>query len=103
MAARIRKGDTVEVTVGKNKGVRGRVLSVDAAARRVTVERVNLAKRHTRPTAQYRQGGIIEKERSVDLSNVALIHKGERTRVGFRDVAGKKVRWSTKHDEAIDA
>ena len=103
MASRIRKGDTVEVTVGKYAGARGRVLSVDAPAKRVTVERVNLVKRHTRPTAQYRQGGIIEKERAIDLSNVALVHKGERTRVGFRDVGGRKVRWSIKHDEAMDA
>ena len=102
MGARIRKGDTVEVTVGKYAGVRGRVLSVDAQAKRVTVERVNMVKRHTRPTAQYRQGGIIEKERSIDVSNVALVHKGERTRVGFREVAGTKLRWSIKHDEAID-
>ena len=102
MARRIRKGDTVEVLAGKNKGVRGLVLSVDAGTNRVTVERVNVVKRHTKPTAEYRQGGIIEKERPVHLSNVALIHKGERTRVGFHDVKGRKVRWSRKHDEAID-
>ena len=102
MAARIRKGDTVEVTAGKNKGVRGTVLSVDADASRVTVERVNVVKRHSKPTAQFRQGGIIETERPVNLSNVMLVHKGERTRVAFREVGGEKVRWSVKHDEAID-
>lgn len=102
MAARIRKGDTVEVLAGKNRGTRGQVVSVDAEAGKVTVERVNVVKRHTRPTAQYRQGGIVEKEKAIDLSNVALVHKGERTRVGFRTVAEQKVRWSLKHDEAID-
>ena len=102
MAARIRKGDTVEVLAGKNRGTRGQVLSVDAAAGKVTVERVNVVKRHTRPTAQYRQGGIVEKEKAIDLSNVALLHKGERTRVGFRTVGERKVRWSIKYDEAID-
>ena len=102
MAARIRKGDTVEVLAGKNRGTRGQVISVDGEAGKVTVERVNVVKRHTRPTAQYRQGGIVEKEKAIDLSNVALVHKGERTRVGFRTVAEHKVRWSLKHDEAID-
>ena len=102
MAARIRKGDTVQVLTGKQRGAQGRVLSVDHGQGRVVVERVNIVKRHTKPTAQYRQGGIIEKESPVQLSNVALIHKGERTRVGFRVVEGKKVRWSVKHDEAID-
>ena len=102
MSARIRKGDTVEVLAGKNKGARGTVLAVDSSRSRVTVERVNIVKRHTKPTAEYRQGGIIEKERPIHLSNVALIHNGGRTRVGFRDVKGQKVRWSQKHDEAID-
>ncbi len=102
MASRIRKGDTVEVLTGKNKGARGSVLAIDPGRGRVTVERVNIVKRHTKPTAEYRQGGIIEKERPIHLSNVAMIHKGERTRVGFREVKGTKVRWSRKHDEAID-
>ena len=102
MSARIRKGDQVEVLVGKNRGTRGTVLSVDPANGRVTVERVNIVRRHTKPTAQYRQGGIIEKEKAIDLSNVMLVHKGDRTRVGIREVGGKRVRWSLKHDEAID-
>ena len=68
MAARIRKGDTVEVLARKNRGTRGQVLSVDAAVGKVTVERVNVVKRHTRPTAQYRQGGIVEKEKGVYLA-----------------------------------
>jgi len=102
MAAKIRKGDTVEVVKGRNRGARGAVLRVDPTERRVVVERVNLVKRHLKPSAQHPQGGIIEKEASIDLSNVALIHKGERTRIAFHDVDGKKVRWSKKHDEAID-
>jgi large subunit ribosomal protein L24 len=68
----------------------------------VLIERINLVKKHQKPTATTRQGGIIEKEASVHLSNVALVHKGETTRVAFRTVEGKKVRWSVKHDEAID-
>ena len=102
MAARIRKGDMVEVTVGKDRGKRGSVLRVDPERGRVTVERVNIVKKHQKPNATTRQGGIIEKEASLHLSNVALVHKGERTRVAFRVVGGKKLRWSKKHDEAID-
>ncbi len=102
MAAKIRKGDTVEVTVGRDRGKRGTVLRVDPERGRVTVERVNIVKKHQKPNATTRQGGIIEKEASLHLSNVALIHKGEKTRVAFREVGGKKLRWSKKHDEAID-
>ncbi len=101
MAARIRKGDTVEVTTGKDRGRRGAVLSIDPEAGRVLVEWLNMAWKHQKPTGTGR-GGRIEKERPVDISNVALVHKGERTRVGFRTVDGKKVRWSVRHDEAID-
>ncbi|MEE9281880.1 MAG: 50S ribosomal protein L24 [Myxococcota bacterium] len=102
MAARVRVGDTVEVICGKNKGARGSVLRVELGKGRVVVERVNLVKKHQKPTAANRGGGIIEREAPLHLSNVALVHKGERTRVGFRVVEGKKVRWSKKHDEAID-
>jgi large subunit ribosomal protein L24 len=102
MAAKIRKGDTVEVMVGKNKGMRGMVLRVDRKAGRVVVERVNLVKKHQRPTSEHRQGGIIEKEKPIAISNVALVHKGESARVGFRVIDGVKVRWSKTHDEAID-
>ncbi len=102
MASRIRKGDTVEVITGKNKGVRGVVRSVDSNKARVVVERVNLVKKHQKPTSQNRQGGIIEMEKPIALSNVAFVHQGEPTRVGFRTVGGQKVRWSKKHDEAID-
>ena len=102
MADRIRTGDTVEVLTGAGRGAQGRVLRIDRAAQRVVVERVNLVKRHQKPTATQRQGGIIEKEASINLSNVSLVHHGDRTRVVFRVVDGKKVRWSRKHDEAID-
>ncbi len=102
MAARIRKGDTVEVLSGKFKGTRGAVLSVDGGAARVVVERVNVLKRHQKPTSEHRQGGIIEKEGPIHLSNVMLVHTGDRTRVGFREQDGKRVRWSLRHGEAID-
>ncbi len=102
MSARIRKGDTVEVTAGRDRGKRGTVLRVHPERERVTVERVNVVKKHQKPNAATRQGGIIEKEASIHVSNVALVHKGEKTRVAFRVVDGRKLRWSKKHDEAID-
>ncbi len=102
MAARIRRGDMVEVVVGRDRGKRGAVLRIDTARERVFVERLNIVKKHQKPTATTRQGGIIEKEASIHLSNVALVHKGEKTRVGFREVDGRKLRWSVRHDEAID-
>jgi large subunit ribosomal protein L24 len=102
MSARIRKGDTVEVLVGRDRGKRGNVLRIDTARDRVFVERLNIVKKHQKPTATTRQGGIIDKEASIHLSNVALVHKGETTRVRFREIDGKKLRWSVRHDEAID-
>src|SRR5262245_32418523 len=101
MSARIRKGDMVEVTAGKDRGRRGSVLSVDPDEGRVVVERVNMVWKHQRPTGTGR-GGRMEKENPLHISNVALVHKGERTRVRYRTVNGKKVRWSVRHDEAID-
>ena len=102
MAAKVRVGDTVEILSGKNKGARGSVMRVDVKKSQVVVERVNLVKKHQKPSGANRQGGIIEKEAPLQLSNVALVHKGDRTRVGFKSVDGKRVRWSRKHDEAID-
>ncbi len=102
MAAKVRVGDTVEILSGKNKGARVAVMRVDVKKSQVVVERVNLVKKHQKPSGANRQGGIIEKEAPLQLSNVALVHKGDRTRVGFKSVDGKRVRWSRKHDEAID-
>ncbi len=68
----VRKGDTVVVVTGKEKGKKGRVLRLLTKKHRVVIERVNMVKRHTKPTQQSPQGGIVEKEGSVELSNVAL-------------------------------
>jgi large subunit ribosomal protein L24 len=68
----VRKGDQVVVIAGKEKGKRGRVLRLLTAKKRVLIERINMVKRHTKPTQRNPRGGIIEKEGSVDLSNVAL-------------------------------
>jgi len=68
----VRKGDQVVVIAGKEKGKRGRVLRLLTEKKRVLIERINMVKRHTKPTQRNPRGGIIEKEGSVDLSNVAL-------------------------------
>ena len=81
MAAKIKKGDTVEVTTGKDRGKRGTVLRVFPERERVMVERVNIVKKHQKPNATTRQGGIIEKEASLHLSNVALRDRHERERI----------------------
>ncbi len=103
MAAKIRKGDTVEILAGKNKGARGKVMSVNPRSQRVVVEGLNIVKRHTRPSATHGRGGIVEKPAPIHVSNVALVHGGAKTRVGFKVVDGEKVRWSRTRDEAIDA
>jgi large subunit ribosomal protein L24 len=97
MALKIRKGDTVMVIAGDDKGKTGRVLSVDEAKRRVVVEKVNFVKRHTKPRGQRQQGGILEKEAPIHLSNVMLYDPkaGRGVRVGVRTTKeGKRERVS---------
>jgi large subunit ribosomal protein L24 len=103
--AHVRKGDTVIVVAGKERGKRGRVLRVIPEKSRVVVERVNMIKRHQRPTQKIRQGGIIEREGPIHLSNVMLIDpaSGKPTRVGRRELSdGKKVRVARASGEIID-
>jgi large subunit ribosomal protein L24 len=91
---RIRKGDTVVVIAGKEKGKRGKVLRVLNKKNRVVIERVAMVKRHTKPTQQNAQGGIVEKEGSVHLSNVMPIDPGsdKPTRVKTKIENGKRHR-----------
>ena len=88
MSARIRKDDTVIVITGKDKGRSGRVLKVLPKEERVVVEGLNLAKRHTKPDMANPQGGVISKEASLHISNVALRDPktGKPTRVGYKFV-----------------
>lgn len=103
MANKIKKGDTVIVLTGRSKGTKGEVLQVIPTENRAIVQGVNVVKRHTRPTQQS-EGGIIDKEASIDLSNIALIDPKDdkATRVGFKDVDGKKVRYAKRSGEALD-
>jgi large subunit ribosomal protein L24 len=101
---KIKKGDTVEVITGKDAGRRGRVLRVDRDRERLVVEGVNMIKRHTRPNPQQRvQGGIVEREAPLHVSNVMVVSpdSGRRSRVGYRILEdGTKVRVA-KVDGAI--
>ena len=95
MAARIRKVDTVVVITGSDKGKRGEVLSVAPKDGRAVVQGVNIAKRHTKPQGVSQPGGIIEREATIHLSNLALLdpQTNKPTRVGFRVLDdGRKVR-----------
>jgi len=103
MAAKIKKGDTVKVLTGRDKGKTGTVTQVLPKEDRVVVEGVNVVKRHQRQTQQT-QGGIIEKNAPIHVSNVALVDpkSGDATRVGFKVEDGKKVRVAKKSGEVID-
>lgn len=99
---RIKKGDTVEVIAGKDKGKRGEIIAVDRENRRVTVKDVNVVTRHKKPS-MVDAGGIIHKEQSIHASNVMLIDGSDDkpTRVGFEIRDGKKVRFSKRTGTAI--
>ena len=101
---RIKKGDEVIVVTGREKGKKGSVLKVMRKDRRLLVQGVNMVKRHTRPS-QANPGGIIEKEGSLHVSNVAHVDPktGEPTRVGYRFLDdGRKVRFAKRSGEIID-
>ena len=106
MAVSIRKNDQVIVRAGKDRGKKGRVLSVVPDKNRVIVEGVNLIKRHTRPNPQRNiKGGIVEREAAIHVSNVMLVDPdtNEPTRVGKKVLSdGTRVRISRKSGQAID-
>ena len=89
---KIKKGDTVKVIAGKDKDKEGKVKSVDPKNNKVTVEGVNVVKKHEKPSVANQNGGIVEKEAPIDASNVMYVHKGKATRVGFKMDGDKKVR-----------
>jgi len=103
--SRIRKGDTVVVMVGRDKGKSGKVLSVDLGAGRVVVEKINMIKRHTKPNQKVKQGGILEREAPLALSKVMFLCPVTQkpTRLGIRTLNdGRRVRFSKKSNEIVD-
>ena len=99
----IKKGDTVYVNAGNDKGKTGKVLSVIPDKDRAIVEGVNMVSKSTKPNSKQPQGGIIKQEASIHISNLNLIdpQSGKATRVGYKMQDGKKVRYAKKSGEEI--
>ena len=100
----IKKGDTVYVLAGEDKGQQGRVLSIQASKNRAIVEGINIVSKSTKPTAKHPQGGIVKMEAPINISNLSLIDpkSGKPTRIGIRvNDKGEKVRYAKKSGEEI--
>lgn len=104
MVAKIKKGDKVIVTTGRDKGKKGEVLKVLPKENKAVVSGVNTAKRHTKQT-QRTQGGIVNKDLPIDMSNLAHVDpkSGEATKIGWKELGdGRRVRFAKKSGEVID-
>ena len=100
---KIKKGDTVQIITGNDAGKTGRVIKVFLDKDRVVVEGVNMVKKHARPTQDNPQGGIIEKEATIHISNVMLVASGKPTRVGYKTLEdGRKVKYAKTTGEIIN-
>lgn len=99
---KIKKGDNVRVIAGAQKGSEGKIVEILSKSKRVIVEGINIVKKHTKPNAQNPQGGIIEKEGSIHISNLSILTSdGKTTRIGYRIEGNKKVRYSKKSNEVL--
>ena len=98
---KLKTGDTVQVISGDHKGEEGKIVQIIKDKNRAIVEGVNLISKHTKPSAQNPQGGIVKKEAPIHISNLMLVENGKTTRVGFRKDGDKKVRFSKKTNEVI--
>ncbi len=100
---KIKSGDTVRVIAGDHKGSEGKILQIFIDKNKAIVEGINMVKKHTKPSAQNPQGGIVEKEAPMHISNLSLIDpkSGETTRVGYRIDGGKKERIAKKSDQVV--
>ena len=99
---KIKKGDTVKVIAGKDKDKEGKVVAVDKKNCKVVVEGVNMVTKHAKPSAANQNGGIIQKEAALDMSNVMYVYKGKPTRIGFKVENDKKVRFAKSTGDVID-
>ena len=99
----IKKGDTVYVNAGNDKGKTGKVLAVQPDKDRAIVEGINMVSKHTKPNSKQPQGGIIKQEAGIHISNLQLIdpQQNKPTRVGYKFVDGKKIRYAQKSGEEI--
>ena len=100
---KIKKGDTVQIITGNDSGKTGRVIKVFLDIDKVVVEGVNIVKKHARPTQDNPQGGIIEKEAAIHISNVMMVVGGKPTRVGYKTLEdGRKVKYAKTTGEIIN-
>jgi large subunit ribosomal protein L24 len=98
----IKVGDAVKVLSGESRGQEGKILVIDKKKERATVEGLNMVKRHTKPSASDPQGGIVEKEGGIHISNLMVVQKGVASRLGRKaNSEGKLVRYSKKSGEEI--
>lgn len=103
--SRIRKGDTVVVIAGRERGKSGKVLSVDRSSGKIVVEKLNIIKRHTKPNQKVKQGGILEREAPIAISNVMFLCPVTQkpARLGIRVQAdGRRSRYSKKSNEVVE-
>ena len=98
--SKIKKGDTVKVITGKDKGREGKVTSVKDG--KVVIEGINKVTKHTKPSQANPQGGIVQQSAPIDMSNVMYVSKGKASRVGFKMEGDKKVRYAKATGEVID-
>ena len=98
----VKTGDTVVILSGKSRGSKGKVLEVSPKEGKVIVEGCNMVTKHTKQTPGNPQGGIVNQEAPIDISNVMLVVDGQPTRVGFEVKDGKKVRVAKKTGKVID-
>lgn len=100
---KLRKGDMVKVITGKDKGKTGKIIEINTAKGSALVEKLNFVKRHQKPTQQHRQGGIIEKEAPIDISNLMYYDDkaGKATRIGYKITKDRKARYSKRSGEEL--
>ena len=98
--SKIKKGDTVKVIVGKDKGREGKVTAVKNG--KVVIEGINQVTKRTKPSQANPQGGLVKQSAPIDMSNVMYVSKGKASRVGFKFQDGKKVRYAKATGEVID-
>jgi large subunit ribosomal protein L24 len=100
---KIKTGDTVRIIAGDHKGTEGKVMRVDIQKNKAIVEGANMVSKHEKPSAKNPQGGIVQKEAPLHISNLSLIDtkSGDNTRVGYDMRDGKKIRFAKKYNEVI--
>tara|TARA_B100000579_G_C22780722_1_gene829146 strand:- start:287 stop:598 length:312 start_codon:yes stop_codon:yes gene_type:complete len=99
---KIKRDDEVMVIAGEHKGSKGKVIKLIRDQNKAIIEGINLIKKHAKPSAQNPQGGIVEKEAPIHISNLSITTaEGEATRIGYRFEDGKKVRFAKKNNEVV--